>query len=230
MSPSPKTAPKKKLPIVPIVIGVIAVAAVAALLFSALGGGDDKPDATKDGESAPVTVTGDALPQFTSASLQDDPGGSAPVLQGKNFAGQDVTIPADDGKAKAIFFVAHWCPHCQAEIPTLAEWLANNELPDNVDIAFVSTRVTESGTTVNYPPSEWLAENDLSGYPTIADTVGDNPAYTAYGSGGLPYIVYVDADNNVLLRTTGEYKQGSEVWGPIFEALANGEAPTDPRG
>ena len=34
-----------------------------------------------------------------------------------------------DGKAKAIFFVAHWCPHCQAEIPRLSEWLKTHGLP-----------------------------------------------------------------------------------------------------
>jgi thiol-disulfide isomerase/thioredoxin len=232
MSPSSKKrapAPTKKLPIVPIAIGVIAVAAILALVFAMLGGGDDKSDATKDGESAPVTVTGDTLPRFSSDAQNDSPGGPAPVLQGKNFAGEDVTIPADDGKAKAIFFVAHWCPHCQREIPNLAEWLQNNELPDNVEIAFVSTRVMESGTTANYPPSEWLAANGFAGYPTIADTKDDNPAYAAYGAGGLPYVVFLDADNNVVLRTAGELGDSS-VYTDIFDALSKGETPQDPRG
>ena len=231
MSPSSKTsAPaKKKLPIVPIVIGVIAVAAIAAVLFTMLRGGDDKPDTTKEGESAPVTVTGDALPTFPDQP-NDSPGGTAPVLQGKNFAGEDVTIPADDGKAKAIFFVAHWCPHCQVEIPNLAKWLETNEVPDNVEIAFVSTRVLERGTTANYPPSEWLAESGFGDDPTIADTQDENPAYNAYGAGGLPYVVFLDGDNDVLLRTQGEYGDDPNVYTAIFDALSKGEAPTDPRG
>ena len=229
MSPSPKSAPaKKKLPIVPIVIGVVAVAAVAAIAFTMLGS-DDKVDPTKDGESAPVTVTGDPLPPFTTEAHNDSPGGAAPVLHGKNFAGEDVTIPADNGKAKAIFFVAHWCPHCQREIPNLASWLENNELPDNVEIAFVSTLVTQNGTTANYPPSKWLADNGFADYPTIADTKDSTPAYEAYGAGGLPFIVFLDADNNVLLRTEGELGD-ADVYTDIFDALSKGEAPKDPRG
>jgi hypothetical protein len=87
----------------------------------------------------------------------------------------------------------------------------------------------ESGTTANYPPSEWLAANGFGDYPTIADTKDEDPAYYAYGAGGLPFIVFLDADNNVVLRTTGELGDES-VYTDIFDALSKGETPQDPRG
>ena len=40
----------------------------------------------------------------------------------------------------------------------------------------------------------------------------------------------LDADNDVLLRTQGEYGDDPNVYTAIFDALSKGEAPTDPRG
>ena len=41
----------------------------------------------------------------------------SPPSPASDFDGDDITIGADDGTAKVILFVAHWCPHCQAEVP-----------------------------------------------------------------------------------------------------------------
>ena len=173
-----------------------------------------------------MTVTGEPLPKFEQT--RDDPavGAAAPILDGSNFAGDPVTIPAADGKAKAIFFVAHWCPHCRDEIPRLSEWLKTHGLPAGVDIALVSTRVDES--PVNFPPSAWLAREGVGNLPVIADD-GDSTAYYAYGAGGLPYIVYLDKDNKVALRTEGEYGNDPEIYTDVFAKLAAGELTSDPR-
>lgn len=225
------TTAHRKLPLLPIVIGAIVLVAIAVALIAVTGGDADKKNATSDGEAFPVSVSGAALPQYPGPGETDPAVGEpAPVLTGKNFAGETVSIPADDGKAKAIFFVAHWCPHCRNEVPRLAEWLQTHELPAGVEIAFVSTRVQEQGTTENYPPSAWLAENGFADNPTIADEKDANPAYQAYGAGGLPYVVYLDKANNVVLRTTGEYGDDPELYTPIFDALAQGDTVEDPRG
>ena len=63
----------------------------------------------------------------------------------------------------------------------------------------------------------------------IADD-GDSTAYRAYGAGGLPYVVYLDKDNNVVLRTEGEYGDDPEIYTDIFDKLAAGELTDDPRG
>ena len=55
-----------------------------------------------------------ALPPY-DATLAEDPavGMTIPTVTGTDFDGNDITITGDDGKAKVIVFVAHWCPHCQ---------------------------------------------------------------------------------------------------------------------
>jgi cytochrome c biogenesis protein CcmG, thiol:disulfide interchange protein DsbE len=172
-------------------------------------------------------VSGDPLPRFEGTVDDAAIGETAPTLTGSNFAGDAVTMPAGDGNAKAIFFVAHWCPHCQREIPRLAEWLRTHDVPAGLDIDVVSTRVNEAPT--NYPPSEWLAREGVGDLPVIADD-GDSSAYDAYGAGGLPYVVYLDKDNSVVLRTEGEYRDDPEVYTDLFEKLVAGEPIEDPPG
>ena len=173
-----------------------------------------------------MTVSGAALPDFVSTKNDDAIGDTAPTLQGTNFSGAPVTIPANDGKAKAIFFVAHWCPHCQAEVPRLEQWIRTHGIPAGLDIEIVSTRVDEAPN--NYPPSAWLQREGLGNLPIIADDTKDT-AYFVYGAGGLPYIVYLDKDDKVVLRTEGEYGNDPEVFTPLFTNLAAGKPVTNPQ-
>ena len=215
----------KRLPVWPILIGAIVVAAVIAVVISSSGGGD-KHDTTAEHETGTVTVSGPSLPDFVSTKNDDAIGDTAPTLHGSNFSGAPVTIPANDGKAKAIFFVAHWCPHCQAEVPRLEKWIQTHGIPAGLDIEIVSTRVNEAPN--NYPPSAWLQREGLGQLPIIADDTKDT-AYFAYGAGGLPYIVYLDKDNKVVLRTEGEYGDDPEVFTPLFTNLAAGKPVTNPQ-
>ena len=80
----------------------------------------------------------------------------------------------------------------------------------------------------HYPPSSWLASEGVGDVPTIADDENSS-ALAAYGAGGFPYMVYLDGTNKVLLRTAGEYGDDPEQFTPIFQSLASGEAPVDPR-
>lgn len=220
---------RSRLPLFPLLIGAVAVLGVVGIAWAATsGGGDgDDPAEAPGGETREVTVEGDALAQFPSSAPNDRPDAVAPTLEGEDFAGRPVTI-APDGRAKAVFFVAHWCPHCQAEVPRLAQWLDSHELPDGVDVYVVSTRVDPNAG--NYPPSAWLAREGLDSLPTIVDSESLD-ALVAYGAGGFPYVVYLDGDNRVLLRTAGEYPEGDEVYTRIFDALAaGGEGLEDPRG
>jgi thiol-disulfide isomerase/thioredoxin len=214
-----------------VLIAAVVVAGVVAVIMAVSGGGDDDdvvvgPGGEEVAQTATVTVTGDGLPRFEGSSDDAAIGEAAPVLEGTNFSDQPVTIPAEDGNAKAIFFVAHWCPHCQREVPRLAEWLRSHELPAGLDIAFVSTRVNEAPN--NFPPSEWLDREGVGDLPVIRDDA-DDTAYFAYGAGGLPYIVYLDKDNNVALRTEGEYGEDPEIYTDLFARLAAGEPIQDPR-
>jgi thiol-disulfide isomerase/thioredoxin len=223
-------ASRRSFPVWAVIIGAVVVAGVLAVLLAARGGDDNKvqtgPDENGNVESAAVTITGDPLPRFESTTDDAAAGETAPTITGSNFSGAPVTIPAADGNAKAIFFVAHWCPHCQREVPRLAKWLKTHPLPAGLDIDIVSTRVNES--PANYPPSAWLDREGLGNLPIIADDP-DSSAYRAYGAGGLPYIVYLDKDDKVVLRTVGEYGDDPEVYTDLFANLAAGKAVEDPR-
>lgn len=178
-------------------------AAFAALLIIALVVSAISDDPTEVGEGIDqvraVQVTGTALPDHDPSGADPAVGMAAPVLNGSDFAGEPVTI-GSPGEAQLIFFLAHWCSHCRAEVPVVAEWLDEQGAPEGVRLAAVSTSVSEDRP--NYPPSEWLANEDWT-VATLADD-SDSSSGRAYGLTGFPYFVALDADGQVVARASGE--------------------------
>ena len=187
-----------------LIAAVVAVVAFAGIIAVALS---QESDDDGGDETAAVTVTGDALSGF-----QADPEGAigqpAPELSGTSVDGESITIE-NDGRPKVISFLAHWCPHCQAEVPLVADWVEANGLPDDVDVVAVSTSVNPGRD--NYPPSAWFEDEGWT-IPTMKDDAVST-AHAAFGAGGFPYFVVVDADGNVVNRTSGRLAEGQ------FEAL-----------
>ena len=181
-------------------IGVAAVVLLLAVgsIVSSGGSDDDKKTAAGVEETRPVTVTGAPLPQLPREGADPGLGKEIPDLVGQSFDGTPVSI-TKDGKPKLVLFVAHWCPHCQKEVPLLADYLKSNPL-QGVDLYTVSTSV--SSNNPNYPPSAWLDEEGWT-YPTLADSE-DKTAADAMGLSAFPYFVAVDASGKVVARTTGE--------------------------
>jgi len=189
----------RKLPIVPLVVAGIVVLALAAALATALtGDGDDGAEGTQ--QIRPVAIDGAPLAPFDPAASPDPAvGTAAPRLEGTSFDGSPVTI-AGDGRPKLVVFVAHWCPHCQAEVPVINQWLENRGQPEGVDLYGVSTGASQD--LPNWPPSEWLADEGWK-IPTLADDA-DSTAGSAYGVSSYPFFVTIDADGNVVSRGSGE--------------------------
>jgi thiol-disulfide isomerase/thioredoxin len=181
------------------VAGVVVILAVAALVSSGGGGKKNKTAAGVE-ETRPVTVTGAALPVLPQNG-GDDPavGKEIPEAKGQSFDGTPVDI-RNDGRPKLILFVAHWCPHCQREVPLLTDYLKSHKLPSGVDLYTVATAT--SSARPNYPPSSWLSKVGWKA-PTMADS-GDGKAATAFGLNAFPYFVAVDGSGKVVARTTGE--------------------------
>ncbi len=162
-----------------------------------VGDGSSTTDGSTPGESGGTT----GLPVY-DAALAEDPavGMTIPTITGTDFDGNDITISGDDGQAKVILFVTHWCPHCQREIPRLKEHLDDVPMPDDVELLTVSTSVQPSAE--NYPPQEWLDEEGWSA-PVLADDEASSAAQ-AFGLSSFPYFVVVDADGKVVARASGE--------------------------
>lgn len=150
-------------------------------------------------EFARVAVIGDSLPSAPADDGADPATGLvAPELQGIDFDGDSVTI-GNDGRAKAVVFVAHWCPHCQAEVPVLADLVAEGAKPPELDLYVVSTAVYQDRE--NFPPSQWLKESGLEANLMVDSE--DFDGLVSFGAGGFPFTVYLDTENRVLRRTQG---------------------------
>lgn len=173
---------------------------VGALGIAVLSNGNATEKADLASQVSPVSVTGQPLPTFAGAGSADAAVGTqVPTLSGTGMDGNPIAIE-DDGKAKVLLFAAHWCPHCQKEIPLLAPDLRANPLPANTEMYTVSTSVNASAP--NYPPSEWF-ENEEWPTPVIEDDE-NNTAAEAFGLDGFPYFVFVNADSTVSARASGE--------------------------
>jgi len=146
----------------------------------------------------PPTVTGTPLPKFTGAAPDPARGLAAPLVDGYDYSGKAVSI-APTGRVQMVLFAAHWCPHCQREIPLLQAWVNAGGLPSDVDIVTVSTGIDP--TLPNYPPEAWFAREGWTA-PVIVDT--DNSVAAAYGLASYPYFVILDGAGNVFARLAGE--------------------------
>jgi len=178
--------------IIGIIGGIVVLALVAIVVFATeeLGAEYGDPE-----------ITGNALPLMPPSSPIDATatGLPAPEVVGQNFDGEEVRM-VNDGRAKAIVFLAHWCPHCQVEVPKVQAWVDAGLADEGVDLYAVATDM--DSTRGNFPPSEWLSTEGWTA-PVIRDD-SENSVLAAYGRGGFPFWTFVNADGTVALRTAGE--------------------------
>lgn len=185
-----QTTPKK-LPIIPILFGVVAVALVAVVILTFDSGGSTD-------ELGSPEVSGEFLPRLPDGSADPAVGTQIPEVIGADFEGNAVTI-TDDGNAKIILFLAHWCPHCQREAPIVQDWIDTDPLPAGVDLYAIASGI--SSTRDNYPPSAWLAREGWTS-PVMVDDASSTIS-GAFGLPAYPFWVFVDGDGTVLARLTG---------------------------
>lgn len=183
-----------------LLLALVGVAALLALVAFVAGGASDDDDPIDAGveQTRPVAVDGDTLPPFEDGGDRAI-GMAAPALSGRSFDGTPVRIGVT-GQPYVIAFVAHWCSHCQAEVPRLVSWLDANGYPEDVDVYAVAT--STSATQPNYPPSAWL-ESEGWTVPTMADNES-SAAGAAFGVASYPAFVAVAAGGTVAYRTSGE--------------------------
>lgn len=198
-------------------IGLVVLVLIVALAISLAGQSSANPGGTVDAaaEYGTVTVTGPALPPLPTDTSAADPavGMIAPTLSGQDWSGHTTTI-GPDGTPKVVLFLAHWCPHCQREVPVVQQWIDQGGGNPKVELISVATSIDP--TQPNFPPSAWLARDGWTA-PVIADDRNDTAAQ-AYGLPAFPYWVVLDGNNKVLARTTGELD--TNTIGTIFNLAA----------
>jgi cytochrome c biogenesis protein CcmG, thiol:disulfide interchange protein DsbE len=189
--------PKSKSLIYWIVGGVVGFGLIVWLAVAIAGEGD-VDESIAFGE---VTVEGDGLPFIQSGTADPAVGQTAPTVTGETIDGGELTIGPSD-TAKIVVMLAHWCPHCQREVPLIQDWVESGALPEGVEIygATVLTNRVRDGDT--WPPQEWLAEEGWT-TPTIMDDQAGS-IVQAYGMTGTPTYVVLGPDNENLGRLSGE--------------------------
>ena len=142
------------------------------------------------------TLSGSHLPVFT---IPDSAvGTSLASFRAQTNLGDTIQFEAD-GTARIFGFFAHWCPHCQAELPMITEWLGQDPLPDGVEFVGVSIAVNEAAD--NYPPSDWFEREQFPG-PVIVDDASAS-LQSIFGVSGYPFWVAVDGSGVVQERAVG---------------------------
>ena len=150
-------------------------------------------------EFGKVTVEGTPLSSFASGK-DTAVGKPAPLVVGQSFDGSEVRLAAN-GKPTVIFFLAHWCPHCNREVPALvADWNAHGQ-PAGVQLLSVTTGSNPNAT--NWPPSQWVKDEKWP-VPVLADSERQEAA-TAFGLPAYPFFVMLKPDGTVFLRNSGEW-------------------------
>lgn len=178
-----------------VVLAVIVVAAIVAVALTSTGSSGGLAEPARQ----PIAVSGDALPALSDPANDPAVGQPLPTLTGTNLEGEPMTIDGADGPM-AIVVLAHWCPHCQAEVPVLVDYLERAGMPEGVQLVALSTSIDPARP--NYPPSTWL---DREGWtvPTMIDDSASR-GLAALGLNSFPGFVFVDADGRVVQRFTGE--------------------------
>ncbi len=196
----------------PLIFGGLAIVIIAVALASfalaPFGTSGPAEPATRT-----ITVQGEHLRELTDPAADAAVGQPIPSLSGVGLDGQPIEIGPDDGPM-AIVVLAHWCPHCQAELPGIAGFMAAGAGPDGVSVMGVSTAI--DAVRPNYPPSAWM-EREGWNQPTLIDDSA-NSALHALGLGNFPGFVFVAADGTVVQRMTGEI--GVDRFAEMLAALA----------
>ena len=196
-----------------LIIGVVVVVAIA-IGVALLASRDAEDRSTDVAQVSDVSIEGAPLAPFEGQVPDPGIGQAAPAFAATTFDGVEVSVLPGDGTAKVIGFFAHWCPHCQRELPRIADWLASNQLPAGVEVIAVSTAVDRGRG--NYPPSAWFAEEQWPA--VVVRDSGTNEIGEAYGLRGFPYTVAVDASGRVAARVSGELAE--EAWESLLQFVA----------
>jgi thiol-disulfide isomerase/thioredoxin len=146
-----------------------------------------------------VKATGEILSRLDDPDNDPARGKLAPSVNGFGFDGAPLTI-APTGKPMLVVFLAHWCPHCNAEIPRLIEWKDSGAMPADLGVVGVSTGARDDAP--NWPPSQWVVDKAWP-WPVMADSE-DQGAALAFGVSGYPGLILLNGDGKVLARRSGE--------------------------
>ena len=197
--PPYKMPNQQKSKVFPIAISLVIIAMIAVVSITVIS---NKKPVGKSGKievSSTVSIVASTVNSKTGPDkLEPVPKeGSADTEIGKIIADAMEKVGK---KPYVLAFVAHWCIHCQREIPLFVRLNNENKIPKNIEVYAIATGTDT--TRDNFPPSKWLSREEWPWTKVADDQAGTLVA--TMGSPGFPYVVYVNADGTIQARTSGE--------------------------
>jgi cytochrome c biogenesis protein CcmG/thiol:disulfide interchange protein DsbE len=181
-----------------ILVGVAVLAFVGVVAVLSAGEVSDIP--SLEDVAGPVIVEGTPVSvPYPDGGADPAVGLPSPVITALDYDDREVVIGAP-GQAQVLVFLAHWCPVCDQELPTLRDVVSAGGVPDSVDLVFVTTGLDPGRP--NWPPTRWLADAGLSGVTTVRDDLGD-PLMRSFGLRAYPAWAVIDAEGTLVARRQG---------------------------
>ena len=121
--------------------------------------------------------------------------GSLVQLEGKNLKSFDASTLSET-KYFLFYFSAHWCPPCRAFTPKLVDFY-NKTKPTHpeLEIVFVSSDQSDEDM------KKYMQEAKMP-WPAIRfSKIESQKKIAAYAGSGIPCVVVVDAEGNVLAHS-----------------------------
>jgi thiol-disulfide isomerase/thioredoxin len=127
-------------------------------------------------------------------------GEAAPPLSGKGLDGEEISLESSPGKPTLVVFWAHWCPHCQKEMPPLQDLYEKNKT--KYDMIGVATAIGRQPAAQQFrDPEAFIDSFDLT-MPTIVDE--DDSIAARWGVTGYPMMYVLGPDGRVTDHFSGE--------------------------
>jgi|GEM_PF-2171976 len=160
----------------------------------------------------PAEPTGD-LPLFE----QGQPDAALGVRLGdvsglEYYTNTDLTFDPADGTPRAWLIWAHWCPHCQRELPAVTDWYTENA-GDYPDVELVS--ITSSIDPDRGNPLEPYLDELQTPFPILVDS--DSSLAQQFGVNAFPFWVFTAGDGTTVLRVAGylEVDQVADIFAQL---------------
>jgi len=176
------------------------------------------PAASGASAAAAPTEPAGILPPFE----QGQPDAALGVVLGdvtgtEYYTGDRLTFDPSDGIARAWLIWAHWCPHCQREMPAVSEWYGQNaDTYPNVELVSVTSSIDPSRGN----PLEPYLDELQTPFPVLVDE--DLSLADQFGLNAFPFWVFTAGDGTTVLRVAGflEIDQVSQIFSQL-DALAS---------
>ncbi|MEO6866837.1 MAG: TlpA disulfide reductase family protein [Gaiellales bacterium] len=187
-------------PVFWIVVVLVIIAGVVAIVVTSPT--ETTKTAVSAAADAPVygdiDINGKDLPGYTQGTDAAE-GKPVPAITGRGMKNQTTEL-VEKGEPTVIMVMAHWCPHCNVELPKVLDWSKKEGKTKGVRLVALSTAAQKG--QADFPPGEWLAKEGWK-FDVIFDDEADSASETL-GVKGYPFVIFVDKDGKVSKRASGE--------------------------